>query len=68
MQLLSHCGGLNDATKPFYMCLSHVCKFFHSKKTSSQSGEAFNVMSVPSVVDILERWKSLGACRLDRLR
>lgn len=59
MQLLSHCAP-GDPERPFYTGMVRLCKEFHSRKPDSHV-EAFNVLQLPQVKDIISTWQSIGA-------
>lgn len=57
MQLLSHCAQ-SDPERPFYTGMVRLCKEFHSRKPNT---EAFNVLQLPQVKEIISTWQSIGA-------
>eukprot|EP00747_Dinoflagellata_sp_TGD_P219420 gnl/TRDRNA2_/TRDRNA2_91526_c0_seq1.p1 gnl/TRDRNA2_/TRDRNA2_91526_c0~~gnl/TRDRNA2_/TRDRNA2_91526_c0_seq1.p1 ORF type:complete len:889 (-),score=209.51 gnl/TRDRNA2_/TRDRNA2_91526_c0_seq1:54-2720(-) len=57
MQLLSHCAQRDDE-RPFYTCLVKLCKEFHSRRPVN---EAFNVLAMAQVKEIISTWQSIGA-------
>jgi len=58
MQLLSHCAS-SDNLRPFYCGMQKLCKAFHSKPDPNEG--AFNVLMMPQVTEIINRWQSIGA-------
>jgi len=59
MQLLSHCAQ-SDPDRPFYTGMVRVCKEFHSKRPDAHM-DAFNVLQLPQVKEIISTWQSIGA-------
>lgn len=58
MQLLSWCAH-TDPDRPFYTGMVRLCKEFHSRRTDAT--EAFNVLLMPHVKEIISTWQSIGA-------
>jgi len=57
MQLLSHCAQ-NDTDRPFYTGMVRLCREFHGRKDPN---EPCNVLFIPQVMEIISRWRSIGA-------
>lgn len=59
MQLLSHCSQ-NDPDRPFYNGMVRLCREFHGRK-DSHANDACNVLAMPQVMEIISRWRAIGA-------